>query len=157
MKRGVTSRIPSTVTDFAPTFLKIASVPAEDQLMFLDRQSMLDAWKDPSSEIIAKGKEAINVELWGSAYSEIPHWEGGDYGVYFPGVYIKDDYKTMRVVGEGSGWVCSRWCTNDTEMYNSIVNFSALWEWPQVVNTVYRKILTSSTILPIQLTYTYKE
>jgi hypothetical protein len=85
----------------------------------------LTAWKHPNTPALAKKKEAINVEYWGSAYTEIPTWSSGDYGVYFPGVYLDNDYKTMRVVGEKSSWMYSRWCTNDTELYNTTVSLFA--------------------------------
>lgn len=121
MPAGVTSRTPSTVTDFAPTFLEIAGLTAEDYPPFLDGASLLEAWKNPDSSALAKKKEAINVEYWGSSYTEIPTWAEGSYGIYFPGLYLNNTYKTMRVVGEHSSWLYSRWCTNDTELYNTKV------------------------------------
>ncbi|KAF4534980.1 Arylsulfatase [Lasiodiplodia theobromae] len=116
---SVTSRTPSTVTDFAPTFLEIAGLAAEDYPPFLDGASLLEAWENPNSSALAKKKEAINVEYWGSSYTEIPTWAEGSYGIYFPGLYLNNTYKTMRVVGEHSSWLYSRWCTNDTELYNT--------------------------------------
>ncbi|KAH9228660.1 hypothetical protein K456DRAFT_803141 [Colletotrichum gloeosporioides 23] len=46
-------------------------------------------------------------------------WSEGDYGISFPGLYSKNDYKTMRVVGDSSSWMYSRWCSNDTELYDT--------------------------------------
>ncbi|KAG7438433.1 Arylsulfatase [Fusarium oxysporum f. sp. raphani] len=119
IKKGEISHIPSTVTDFAPTFLDIASLKRKAWPSFLDGTSMLPSWKNPTSKKLAKSKEAINVEYWGNGYTEIPTWTGGDYGEYFPGLYLKNDYKSMRIVSEKYAWLYSRWCTNDTELYNT--------------------------------------
>lgn len=127
VQKGVVSKIPSTVTDFAPTFLEIAGLPKEEFPPFLDGTSMLNGWKEPHSSEIGRQKEAINIEFWGSAYSEIPTWQGGDYGQYFPGVYLNNTYKTMRIVSEDSAWVYSKWCTNDTELYNSLVTILGIY------------------------------
>lgn len=35
------------------------------------------------------------------------------------GYFLENDYKTMRIVGDSSAWLCSRWYTNDTELYNT--------------------------------------
>lgn len=72
MVEGAISLIPSTVTDFAPTLLDIAGVRPEDMPVFLDGSSLLPAWKDPHSKDEARKREAINVEFWASAYTEIP-------------------------------------------------------------------------------------
>ncbi|RYP52576.1 hypothetical protein DL769_010642 [Monosporascus sp. CRB-8-3] len=121
VQEGAVSHIPSTLTDLAPTFLEIAGLAPKDQPPFLDGASLLEAWKNPHSSTVAKKKEAINVEFWGNGYTEIPTWEDGDFAPYFPGLYLKNNYKTMRIVGENYAWVYSRWCTNDTELYNTIL------------------------------------
>ncbi|KAI3393391.1 hypothetical protein diail_4320 [Diaporthe ilicicola] len=114
---GQVSRIPSTVTDFAPTFIDITGLADEDRPPFLDGTSMLESWENPHNLSIAKAKEAINVEFWGRAFSEIPTWTGGDPT---PGTYWNNTYKTMRIVNEDYAWVYSRWCTGDTELYDSV-------------------------------------
>jgi N-acetylglucosamine-6-sulfatase len=119
---GVISDTPSTLTDFAPTFLEIAGVAAPDQPCFLDGASLLSAWKNPNSTELAKAKEAINIEYWGDVYTELPTWYGGVYAPYFPGLYLNNSYKTMRVVGRAYNWVYSRWCTNETELYDVLVS-----------------------------------
>ncbi|EKG13603.1 Sulfatase, partial [Macrophomina phaseolina MS6] len=119
VRAGAVSSTPSTVTDFAPTFLKIAGLDAEAQPPFLDGESLLEAWRTPNSSALARRKEAVNVEFWGYGFTEIPLASGGDPGG-LPGYFLANDYKTMRVVGERSAWLYSRWCTNDTELYNTI-------------------------------------
>ncbi|KAI1846284.1 hypothetical protein JX265_010871 [Neoarthrinium moseri] len=117
VKQGAVSHLPSTVTDFAPTFLDIAGLANEKRPVFLDGTSMLQAWQNPHDSAIGKSKEAINVEFWGRAFSELPTWTGGGDGA--PGLYRNNTYKTMRIVSEHYGWVYSRWCTGDTELYDS--------------------------------------
>lgn len=46
---------------------------------------------------------------------------GGDYGEYFPGVYLNNTYKTIHIVGDGYGYLFSRWCTDDVELYDTVV------------------------------------
>ncbi|KAF5008055.1 hypothetical protein FDECE_5637 [Fusarium decemcellulare] len=120
IRSGAVSHIPSTVTDFAPTFLEISGLAKAHQPPFLDGDSLLEAWKNPNSRGLAKKKEAINVEYWGTAFTELQSWSGGDYGSYFPGLYLENDYKTMRYVSEKGSWMYSRWCNNDTELYNTL-------------------------------------
>ncbi|KAH7141773.1 arylsulfatase [Dactylonectria macrodidyma] len=120
VKKGIVSHTPSTVTDFAPTFLEIAGLPKKHQPSFLDGASLLKAWMSPSNPKLAEKKEAINVEFWGTAFTELKLWADGDYAPYFPGLYLENDYKTMRYVAEKSSWMYSRWCTNDTELYNTL-------------------------------------
>ncbi|KAG6363899.1 hypothetical protein INS49_009002 [Diaporthe citri] len=117
IKQGQVSRIPSTVTDFAPTFLDITGLAEEDRPPFLDGTSMLEAWEDPHNLTIGRAKEAINVEFWGRAFSEIPTWTGGDR---LPGMYANNTYKTMRIVNKDYAFVYSRWCTGDTELYDTL-------------------------------------
>lgn len=114
--RGAISAVRSTVIDFAPTFLDITGLTGEDRPPFFDGTSMLPVWTSLSDSSLAKANEAINVEFWGRAYTELPTWTGGDGG---PRVYKNNTYKTMRIVGEGYAWVYSRWCTGDTELYDS--------------------------------------
>lgn len=117
IKEGQVSRIPSTVTDFAPTFLDITGLAEEARPPFLDGTSMLEAWENPDDLALGRAKEAINVEFWGRAFSEIPTWTGGDRR---PGMYANNTYKTMRIVNEDYGYVYSRWCTGDTELYDTL-------------------------------------
>ncbi|KAJ3542813.1 hypothetical protein NM208_g3896 [Fusarium decemcellulare] len=120
IRPGAVSHIPSTVTDFAPTFLEISELAKAHQPPFLDGDSLLEAWKNPNSRTLARRKEAINVEYWGTAFTELQSWSGGDYGSYFPGHYFEKDYKTMRYVSEKGSGMYSRWCNNDTELYNTL-------------------------------------
>lgn len=114
--QNVSSDLRSTVIDFAPTFLDITGLTKDDFPPFLDGTSMLSGWKDPSDQTMLRINEAINVEFWGRAYTELPTWSGGDGS---PRVYKNNTYKTMRIVGEDYAWVYSRWCTGDTELYDS--------------------------------------
>ncbi|KAI8299120.1 Arylsulfatase [Colletotrichum sp. SAR11_240] len=117
--KGAVSSNPSLIVDFAPTFLDIAGLDPNDRPPFWDGSSLLDSWRSPNSPEISKRKEAVNIEYWGSGFVEMHQWSEGDYGISFPGLYSKNDYKTMRVVGDSSSWMYSRWCSNDTELYDT--------------------------------------
>ncbi|KAJ4295092.1 hypothetical protein N0V90_007101 [Kalmusia sp. IMI 367209] len=108
--KGATSKIASTHIDFAPTFLDIAGVPEVDRPQFFDGRSMLGEWKMANSEAAAQNvdREIINVEFWGHLGNEL---KGG--------TYANNSYKTMRIVSEDSAWLYSRWCTGDTELYDT--------------------------------------
>ncbi|KAF1960697.1 alkaline phosphatase-like protein [Byssothecium circinans] len=53
----------------------------------------------------------------GRGNTEIQAAPEGDAGQ--PGLFSGNDYKTMRVVSKKSSWMYSRWCTHDTELYNT--------------------------------------
>lgn len=78
---------------------------------------MLEAWENPDNLTIGRAKEAINVEFWGRAFSEIATWTGGSR---LPGMYVNNTYKTMRIVSEDYAFVYSRCCTGDTELYDTL-------------------------------------
>lgn len=113
---NVSSTTPSTHVDMAPTFLDIAAVAEEQYPPFLDGRSLLSEWETagkPSSKT-SSGKEIINIEFWG----RVNNAGAPDYSIPSP-IYA---YKTLRIVGEESSWLYSRWCDrNSTELYNTIV------------------------------------
>ncbi|KAI9147002.1 Arylsulfatase [Paramyrothecium foliicola] len=117
--KGAVSNNPSIVADFAPTFLEIAGLTAQEQPPFFDGSSLLTSWQNPNTPQAA-GKEAINIEYWGDGFTEMHEWSDGDYAPYFPGLYLNNTYKTMRVVGNEHSWMYSRWCTNQTELYDTL-------------------------------------
>ena len=120
--KGAVSNNPSIVADFAPTFLEIAGLAAQDHPPFFDGSSLLKSWQDTNTPQAA-GKEAINIEYWGDGFTEMHEWSDGDYAPYFPGLYLDNTYKTMRVVGDKHSWMYSRWCTNQTELYDTFVSY----------------------------------
>ncbi|SPO07569.1 related to sulfatases [Cephalotrichum gorgonifer] len=112
---NVSSTIPSTHVDMAPTFLDIASVPERKYPPFFDGRSLLPEWKAAGnlSSKASSGKEIINIEFWG----RVNNAGAPDYMIPSP-IYA---YKTLRIVGEQSSWLYSRWCDgNATELYNTI-------------------------------------
>lgn len=115
------SLTPSTHVDMAPTFLDMAGVPESQWPVFFDGRSLLPEWTGSSysaaNSSSAVSKEIINVEFWGS----IDNSGSPDYGDR----QDNNSYKSVRIVGEQSAWLFSRWCTsNETELYNTIVSLS---------------------------------
>ncbi|KAI1375772.1 arylsulfatase [Hypoxylon crocopeplum] len=116
---GVTSKIPSAHLDFAPTFLEIAGVQQADFLPFLDGRSLVSKWHNSQSKIptcpLDDTHEIINVEFWGSAGIESPLQDK-------PHNLGNNSYKTLRIVGEETGYLYSKWCTNETELYDTVAD-----------------------------------
>ncbi|KAL1638084.1 hypothetical protein SLS58_009010 [Diplodia intermedia] len=115
--RGSVSRTPSTHVDMAPTFLDIAGVAAGDMPSFLDGRSLLSEWQNPTTTTTAatgSPKEIVNIEFWGAAGIEGPATNDAKLEAK------RNSYKTLRVVGEGEAWLFSRWCTHETELYDTI-------------------------------------
>jgi hypothetical protein len=113
---GKTSRIPSAPLDFAPTFLEIAGVKREDFPEIFDGRSLLTDWKNPNP-IVTNGSrddsyEILNIEFWGLGNLESP-FQRAEVDA------SNNSYKTLRVVGEEHGYLYSRWCTNETELYDT--------------------------------------
>lgn len=122
--QGVTSKSPSTHIDMAPTFLDIAGVNVADYPACFDGRSLLPEWMTgyADSTSIWNGsyvaKEILNIEFWGS----IDNGAAPDYSHR----QANNSYKSVRLVGEKSAWLFSRWCTNnDTELYNTIVCYTS--------------------------------
>ncbi|GME22789.1 uncharacterized protein E0L32_010836 [Neofusicoccum parvum] len=116
---GKVSKTPSTHVDMVPTFLDIAGLAAQDRPSFLDGRSLLDEWQNPTdanTTTAATGtpKEIINIEFWGGAGIEGPVNGRKELGNQH------NSYKTLRIVGEKSAWLFSRWCTHETELYDTI-------------------------------------
>ncbi|EOD51599.1 putative arylsulfatase protein [Neofusicoccum parvum UCRNP2] len=116
---GKVSKTPSTHVDMVPTFLDIAGLAAQDRPSFLDGRSLLDEWQNPmdaNTTTAATGtpKEIINIEFWGGAGIEGPVKGRKELGNQH------NSYKTLRIVGEKSAWLFSRWCTHETELYDTI-------------------------------------
>ena len=112
--RGKTSRLPGTHLDLTPTFLDIACVDPANFPEFLDGRSLLSDWLDPERKINGSesaSRDIINVEFWGRSDIEVPGLDGS----------IENSYKTVRIVGEESSWLYTKWCTGDTELYETNV------------------------------------
>ncbi|KAF2736426.1 alkaline phosphatase-like protein [Polyplosphaeria fusca] len=110
IQKSSVSKTASTHIDFAPTFLDIAGVAAADRPELFDGRSLLKEWQSSDTNGVANGidREIINIEFWGSYVGELN-------STRFP----KNTYKTMRVVGEQQSWFYARWCTGETELYNT--------------------------------------
>ncbi|KAI3328131.1 arylsulfatase [Xylariaceae sp. AK1471] len=113
---GKTSRVPSAPLDFPPTFLEIGGVRREDFPEMFDGRSLLTDWKNPN-HVVSSGPhedthEIMNIEFWGKGNIE----SSFQVAEVDPS---NSSYKTLRVVGEDHSYLYSRWCTNETELYNT--------------------------------------
>ncbi|KAI1411763.1 arylsulfatase [Hypoxylon sp. FL1857] len=116
VKAGMTSNTPSVHLDFPPTFLEIAGVQKAELPPFLDGRSLLSKWHNPQSQLptcpLDDTQEIINVEFWGGAGIESPLQDK-------PATLSNNSYKTLRIVGEDTGYLYSKWCTNEVELYDT--------------------------------------
>lgn len=104
--KNITSTIPGVHVDLAPTFLDIAGLPQADWPPFLDGQSILAQWKNPTGDTGAgagdgNSKETLAVEFWGSNTVEAPN--GGELGAPF----TNNTFKTVRILGDRQSWLYS--------------------------------------------------
>ncbi|KAI1095111.1 arylsulfatase [Rostrohypoxylon terebratum] len=116
IKADATSYAPSVHYDFPPTFLEIAGVKSEDLPPFLDGQSRLANWQNPDAVLetcpLNGTQEVINVEFWGGGNLENPlQLKPSDIG--------NNSYKTLRITGPEKGYLYSKWCTNEEELYDT--------------------------------------
>lgn len=111
---GKSSRLPGTHLDLAPTFLEIACVDLSRFPEYFDGRSLLDNWHDPKRTVNSSesaSRDIINVEFWGRSGVEAPGHKGS----------IDNSYKTIRIVGVETSWLYTKWCTGDTELYETYV------------------------------------
>ncbi|KAI4600575.1 hypothetical protein KJ359_000934 [Pestalotiopsis sp. 9143b] len=114
---NVTSSSPSVHLDLAPTFLDLAGVDKSEWPAILDGRSLVSTWLNPLAERSTcraadddDVREIINVEFWGPQQVENARMDK----------YDNNSYKTLRIVGDaGSSYLYSRWCTNETELYDT--------------------------------------
>lgn len=121
---NMTSSSPSVHLDLAPTFLDLAGVDMSEWPSILDGRSLLSTWLNPLAERSAcraaeddDVREIINVEFWGPQQPENFRNE----------TYANNSYKTLRIVNSAgssgsadfSSYLYSRWCTNETELYDT--------------------------------------
>ncbi|KAI6816360.1 hypothetical protein KC342_g15510 [Hortaea werneckii] len=111
---GTRSTTPSTHTDLAPTFLDISGLSAHGYPSYLDGQSLLGQWQHPESaeggcNDAGIGRDIINIEFWGGSHFEAPPM----------GITYNTTFKTLRIVSDAQSWFYSKWCTNESELYDT--------------------------------------
>lgn len=118
---GKISKTPSTHIDLAPTFMDIAGLDPKLRPSFLDGRSLIGEWTGSEEKEACKtkrvAKELVHVEFWGSiSNGGLPDYEKRSE------IYA---YKNLRIIGESSGWLFSRWCeANATELYDTLVSLN---------------------------------
>lgn len=114
--KGAESNLPSAHVDLATTFLNIAGLSRDSFPTFLDGFNLLPQWQDPNmafdGEDQENGREIMNVEFWGVNIIETP-WNP-PYGTL-----ANTSYKSLRIVSESHSYLYNRWCTGQTEFYDT--------------------------------------
>ena len=110
---------PSTHVDIAPTILKFTGLPQDQWPVFLDGRDLSSDWTSDWTEWKNGGdspvnsSEVINIEFWGAAVAE---------GALTIKNGSRNTYKTARVIGPDYGYLYTHWCTNETEIYDTVVS-----------------------------------
>lgn len=129
--QGVVSELPSTHIDFAPTFLEIAGLDKSQWPEFLDGSSVLDDWQHPTRHLDYEGegnaKEILNVEFWGTTQIATVYGATSSYKRF-----ANTTYKSLRVVETTQSWLYNRWCSGETEFYDTRLD---PYELHNLVNT----------------------
>lgn len=106
--------------DIAPTLLTFAGAPTSDWPAFLDGRDLSSEWtthqQQWSSWKSSDSTEVINIEFWGAAVPE--------GAIQFPKEATNNTYKTVRIIGADYGYLFSYWCTNEVEIYDTVVSLS---------------------------------
>ena len=108
------SGLPSHHVDLAPTILTLAGLPEDQWPTFLDGHDLSAYWT-ADTPTLSPPPEAIQIEYWGSAGIE------ASLNGKRPTSDPRNTYKTVRIIGDGYGYLYSHWCTNETEAYDTVV------------------------------------
>ncbi|KAI5794989.1 arylsulfatase [Geopyxis carbonaria] len=108
--RGATA-LPSNHVDLAPTLLSFAGLSTREWPEFLDGRDLAPYWGRRAAALSPR-PEAITIEYWGAGVLE-----GG-----LTANTTRNSYKTVRVVGDGYGYLYSHWCTGETELYDTVAD-----------------------------------
>lgn len=109
--------MPSTHVDIATTILSAVGLPKSEWPEFLDGRDLSADWNDQGWSSWNTSSEVINIEFWGAAVPE---------GALTIPNATRNTYKTVRIIGTDYGYLYSRWCTNETEIYDTVVRHSGL-------------------------------
>ncbi|KAI0698710.1 arylsulfatase [Earliella scabrosa] len=109
------SGLPSHHVDLAPTILTLAGLPEDQWPTFLDGHDLSAYWT-ADTLTLSPPPEAIQIEYWGSAGIE------ASLNGKRPTSDPRNTYKTVRIVGDGYGYLYSHWCTNETEAYDTVAD-----------------------------------
>ncbi|KAK5084414.1 hypothetical protein LTR05_005490 [Lithohypha guttulata] len=109
--KGQSTLAPSTHVDLAPTILSFAGLSKNEWPPFLDGRDLTSDWN--GSAHTNASTEVINIEFWGLSGSE---------GALIISNATRNTYKTIRIIGPDYGYLYTRWCTNETEIYDTVID-----------------------------------
>lgn len=122
--KGQSSKLPSSHVDIAPTLLTLVGLPEERWPVFLDGRDLSTYWSG-AAEKLNPAPETVNIEYWGGSFVEMTNNLRLD---------PRNTYKTVRIVGVNYAYLYSHWCTNETELYDSIADPYELTQIPYAAN-----------------------
>lgn len=112
---GSVTEYPSNHIDIAPTFLELAGLPKDQWPVFLDGRSLTPYYSEADPFPNGTSPEVINIEYWGTALVEATP-------LNITLSLKNQDYKTVRIVAKDYAYLYSVWCTNETELYDTIAD-----------------------------------
>ena len=136
---GETRSFPTSHTDLAPTLLKIAGLSTNDR--------NFDGLAIEMNDTIDSRTESVGMEFWGPAIAETPLWSDPN-GLPPPetGMYLRNNYKAVRIEAEDYAFYYSVWCTNEAELYDMKVGNYRHLKFLFAANTILRPTRVRSTV-----------
>ncbi|KAJ3498525.1 hypothetical protein NLG97_g1050 [Lecanicillium saksenae] len=98
---------PSSHTDLAPTFLKLAGIPPRNDF---DGRPIPVRTTDQTPDTLKI--EHVSIEFWGKGIIE------GTAFYNLAGYFDQNTYKTLRIVSDQHELMYTVWCNGDHELYN---------------------------------------
>ena len=109
--KNVTSTIPNSHTDMAPTILKMLGIPLQNDF---------DGQPIPYEDPLSADNEYVNVEFWNADQHGTDN--DGDVDITGPGLFVNNTYKSLRLKSDTNSFYYSVWCDGEHEFYDMNVS-----------------------------------
>lgn len=116
--KGQVSHAVTSHTDLAPTFLTLAGGRLREDFDGSPIDLHSHGQDGTSFGTLYPRKEHVNVEHWGSAFSEGEHDQR---------VFWNNTYKALRLIGENYNLYYSVWCSGEHQLYDLNVRILPLY------------------------------
>ncbi|KAI0738200.1 alkaline-phosphatase-like protein [Daedaleopsis nitida] len=111
--------LPSNHVDIAPTLLTFLGLPQDQWPKFFDGRDLSPYWSANEEQLRATlnpAPESLLIEFWGPGAIEAT-------GLNLDKTSdLRNTYKTIRIVGADYGYLYTYWCTNQTELYDTVAD-----------------------------------